>query len=569
MVSGQDVATLVRDVTIAVLVFLLFSFLFARLEPVPRSVTIITWFIACAGLIGARITYRGFLDGSIPTLRGGLSRELVPILAYGATTETEAFLKTIEGVAKRQFRVVGIIDNDRMRQDRRIRGIKVLGRLGDLRSIVSHLGATDIRPESLVVTSQDIPRTMLRSIVDSAGDAGLKTVRVPNPHDLLDNKTTSSDLKPFALTELLGRDPVAIDLAEIGSLLQGRTILVTGGGGSIGSELCRQIMQRQPARLIVLDNCEFNLFRIEQELRKTGHGQIVQPVLLSVCDRKRLDVLFERERPDLVFHAAACKHVPLVEANPIAGIATNFVGTANIAEVAAAAGTTAVIMISTDKAVAPSNVMGMSKRAAETYCQAMDRATTNVATRFITVRFGNVLGSSGSVVPTFEQQIREGGPITVTHPDMTRYFMTIPEAVQLVLQASVFEIGSSAARGSILVLDMGEPVRIIDLAERMVRMAGLVPGQDIEILFSGTRPGERLHESLFDVSEQRLPTSIPGVLQATSHPIDIDIVKRVARSVAQACEEGDETLALLEVQSLLNMVLQRPLQESFVQAAAS
>jgi O-antigen biosynthesis protein WbqV len=386
-----------------------------------------------------------------------------------------------------------------------------------------------------------MPRQKLRELVDAATRANLRAVRLPRACDLLRKAGDAFAFEPIEVTDLLGRKPITLRLDSIDALIRNKSVVVTGGGGSIGSELCRHLLKRGPAKLIIVDHSEFNLFNIDRELAAIDRDRVVRSILASVRDRERIQTIFAAERVDLVFHAAAYKHVPLVESNPIEGVLTNVAGTSNVADAAAAVGARAMIMVSTDKAVKPSNTMGLSKRIAEAYCQALDLdgASRGQRTRFLVVRFGNVLGSSGSVVPIFEQQIKKGGPVTVTDPAMTRYFMTIPEAVELVLQGAAFGCDRKSWLGAILVLDMGEPVPIVELARRMISLAGFVPEADIPIEFVGIRVGEKLHEELFDDNETLETTDIPGIRLARSQVKSLSRMRRVRDQILQLSLSGD------------------------------
>jgi FlaA1/EpsC-like NDP-sugar epimerase len=325
-------------------------------------------------------------------------------------------------------------------------------------------------------------------------------------------------------------------------MITGNRVAVTGAGGSIGSELARQISEFAPAQLLLIEQSEFNLYTIETEMHERSPGVSCPAVLADVRNRRSIARLFACYRPEVVFHAAALKHVPLVEANPFEGMVTNVIGTVNVADACLNAGTRTMVLISTDKAINPTSIMGASKRIAERYCQALDiRRRSTGGTRFVAVRFGNVLGSSGSVVPLFQRQLAAGGPLTVTHPDMKRYFMTLGEAVELVLQASVLGQRDDVSEGKIFVLDMGEPVRILDLARQMIRLAGLRPDVDIKIEITGMRPGEKLFEELFDQSEDIIPTGCAGIMLAAPGPADLLEFAPALQALKAACAEGDET----------------------------
>ena len=374
-----------------------------------------------------------------------------------------------------------------------------------------------------------------RRLLDSADALAIPLARLPRLTDFernLDNPERA--LEPIALEDLLGRPQAVLDRDGMARLIRGRRILVTGAGGTIGAELARQIAALSPGRLILLDNGEFALYGIEMELRERFPGLHPVPLLRDVRDRAQIDEVVAAEKPEIIFHAAALKHLPMVEANPIEGVLTNVVGSRNVAEAARTFGTRLVVIISTDKAVNPASVMGATKRLAESFCQALDlyearrRAPLSHGTRYVTVRFGNVLGSTGSVVPLFQRQLAAGGPLTVTDPEVTRFFMTVREAVELVLQASALSPESEAtdARGKIFVLDMGEPVKIVDLAHQMIRLAGLRPGRDVAIEYIGLRPGEKLHEELFHPAEPLIPTGNPAIRLAAPRTADYAMLAR-------------------------------------------
>jgi len=395
----------------------------------------------------------------------------------------------------------------------------------------------------------------LSVLVEQAERYGMRIRRAPRPTSLdtsaLIDQPRQLELRPMAIEDLLNRPQVPLDREGMARLIQGRRVIVTGAGGTIGSELARQVAALGPERLIVLDNGEYALWLIDLELAERHPHVARESLLADIRDEARIRAVFEQWRPELVFHAAALKHVPMVEANPLEGLLTNVAGTRHVADAGRSVGARAMVLISTDKAVNPTSVMGASKRLAEMYCQALDisaRASGH-GMRCITVRFGNVLGSTGSVVPLFQRQLERGGPLTVTHPDMQRYFMTVREAVGLVLQASVVGSGDAALpsgeEGGIFVLDMGKPVKIVDLARQMIRLAGLTPERDVEIRFTGLRPGEKLHEELFHGKEPPAPTGYPGLLMAAPRTADPAIVGRAIDEIAAASRGGQGRLALM------------------------
>jgi FlaA1/EpsC-like NDP-sugar epimerase len=553
----RDMFEIARDVTISIGAYTAASFIFSRLDAVPRSVPLICWFILLFSMIATRLLYRAIVDNTFTLTRTRINNHIeTRVLVYGANARTEAFLSGLAANQRGTIEVVGIIDDDKINRDRRVERVKVLTNLGGLSSLVADFVDSDPPITQLVVSDPGIGRTKMRAIVDAASAAGLRVVRVPQATELL-RAGGNVKFESVEVTDLLGREQVTLNLAEIDLLIRGRCALVTGAGGSIGSELCKQILMRKPRRLLLVEHSEFNLFNINNILIALPDAQGVEivPCLMSVRDQDRINRLFATERPDLVFHAAAYKHVHLIEQHPVEGAWTNVVGTSNVAHAALANGAQAMIMVSTDKAVNPTSMMGLSKRVAECICMALDQEgeQSEQRTRFVTVRFGNVLGSSGSVVPIFENQIRAGGPITVTDERVTRYFMTIPEAVQLILQGSVYALAHKQSRSAVLVLDMGEPIRILDLAKRMIALSGLVEGRDISIEIIGLRPGEKMHEELFDDQETYGMTSSAGILEARSRFPSAEEMRALVTDIESACRGSDSAMAV----SLMSRVIQQ------------
>jgi FlaA1/EpsC-like NDP-sugar epimerase len=417
---------------------------------------------------------------------------------------------------------VAVLDDDPSKHRLRLHNVPVMGALRDLAVVAAHSGATDV-----VIAMPSAAGRTIRDVVRQANEAGLTTRTVPGIYEILSGEKRVSALRQVEIQDLLRREPIKTDIARVASLVTNRTVLVTGAGGSIGSELCRQLARLEPERIVALGRGENSIFELVQEFRQMLPGVRIDPVIADVRDHSRIARILAEHRPYSVFHAAAHKHVPLMEANVTEAVLNNVLGTKNVVTLCAQYNVEHFVLISTDKAVHPTSVMGATKRIAELVVHECARECKS---SFVAVRFGNVLGSRGSVVPTFMRQIAEGGPVTVTHRDMTRYFMTIPEAVQLVLQAAA--IGEE---GEVFVLDMGEPVRIHDLATDLIRLSGLEPGQDIEIRETGMRPGEKLYEELFFESCDVTPTAHPKVLrardaEATTHrPEDIDALIRAAR----------------------------------------
>mgnify|MGYP000362537741 FL=1 len=469
-----------------------------RLEVVlPRSVLILDPMLLILIMGGSRLAYRAWKEHR---LSGVMHLTSKPVLVAGAGSAADFLLRELKRNPS-GFRVVGLLDDSRGKQGRLIQGIPVLGPLDS-----AALYAEKMQVQDVILALPSAAHEVRKHITQICTDAGLNVLTVPSLEDLVAGRVSVSTLRSIELEDLLGRDPVQLDDTGIHQLLTDQTVLVTGAGGSIGSELCRQIARFAPSKLILFDISEYALYMIEQEFARAFPTLNIVPLIGDVKNARRVDQLMAEHRPAVVFHAAAYKHVPLMEDhNAWEALRNNVLGTQVVATAAQAHGVAKFVMISTDKAVNPTNVMGATKRLAEMACQSMQQhaSSGSSGTRFVSVRFGNVLGSSGSVIPKFQQQIEAGGPITVTHPEITRYFMSIPEAAQLVLQAGLMSEG-----GEIYVLDMGEPVKIADLARLMIRLSGS-DENDIQIEYTGLRPGEKLYEELLADSESTLPTPHP------------------------------------------------------------
>ena len=548
--SLPDLFNITRAVSLTVLVFLPVMFVLTRLETFPRSILLIDWFVLVALLGGPRLGYRLFKDRGLDHILERVKHPSVPVLLISAKDGADTFIREMRRDPRAVYRVVGVLADTPSRVGREIYRVPILGTIDALDSVVEQLDRRGKRPQKLIITAQNLPGHQIRRLLDRADALAIPLARLPKLTDFkrnLDNPERA--LEPIALEDLLGRSQAVLDRDGMAQLIRSRRILVTGAGGTIGAELARQIAALSPGRLVLLDNGEFALYGIEVELRERFPSLLPVPLLRDVRDRAQIDEVVAAEKPEIIFHAAALKHLPMVEANPIEGVLTNVVGSRNVAEAARANGTSLVVMISTDKAVNPASVMGATKRLAESFCQALDlyearrRGPLSHGTRYVTVRFGNVLGSTGSVVPLFQRQLAAGGPLTVTDPEVTRFFMTVREAVELVLQASALPSDSGAsdsgasdsgapesqapdARGKIFVLDMGEPVKIVDLAQQMIRLAGLRPGRDVGIEFIGLRPGEKLHEELFHPAEPLIPTGNPAIRLAAPRTADYAMLAR-------------------------------------------
>ncbi len=548
--SVNDLLAITRSVSLVVLVFLVVMFLWTRLGFLPRSVPIINWFVLIAMLGGPRFFYRLLKDRHFEFRLESENHRRVPVLLVGAGDGAELFIRSLSRSPEANYRVVGIVAETPSRVGRHIQGVEVMGTTAEMADVVDRLNSPDDRPQRLILTKDDIVGSRVRALLDSAEQLGMTMARMPRLTDFKSEIEVEDgvEVRPVAIEDLLGRPQTALDRDAMRALVEGRRVLVTGAGGSIGSELVRQVSDLRPAALVLLDNSEFNLYTIDMEVAE-GHPRLARQALIAdVRDRPRMARVFAAARPELVFHAAALKHVPLVEANPVEGTTTNVVGTAVVADACRQAKVAAMVLISTDKAVNPTNVMGATKRIAERYCQALDlRRREDDGTRFVVVRFGNVLGSTGSVVPLFQKQLAGGGPLTVTHPEMKRYFMTVREAVELVLQASAMGSRGGTEDGNIFVLDMGEPVAILDLARQMIRLSGLKPEVDVGIEFIGLRPGEKLFEEMFHGGETLIPTECDGIMLAAPRAADGGDLSGAIEELAAACrdDDGDRLGALI------------------------
>ena len=547
-VSIPDLLAIVKSAALAVAIYTIGAFLLTRGENVPRSVPVLTLIYLVALQSGARLAYRVVVEQARQrhnaSTRHRADRAAPTVLLCGLSDRAESFIRAAR--RNQAFSIAGIVDDSRINLGRTIQGVRVLGNLDDLEQILAKLAQDGRDVSEIVVTEVSPSRQRLAEIVGRGNNCAVKVSRIP---DFTEVAALSSDQllkpKPIEIGDLLDRPEVKADLQGVARLVQGKVVLATGAAGSIGSELCRQIAQLAPRRLIIVDNSEFMLYRCDTELRDNHPGLDLVPRLVDVRDAGRIASIFAEFKPDLVFHAAALKHVPLMEDNPLEAVKTNLLGTRNVADAALENRASTFVMISTDKAVNPTNIMGATKRAAEAYCQALD--VQSERTRFKTVRFGNVLGSNGSVVPRFQEQIAAGGPVTVTHPHIVRYFMTIPEAVRLVLHASAHALARKTPRGKIMVLDMGKPVRIVDMAERMIQLAGFRPHVDIEIAFTGLRPGEKLFEELFDPSEAPDGRTEEGYVVASPRIIDSQLLRRTVGEIDLCAtrEDGPRAVKLL------------------------
>ena len=494
----------------------------------PRSVVVFDFLLTVMFLGGARLARRTIAERPDKAARGARTRGVVIV---GAGSGGQMVVRELKLNPDLGVRAIGFVDDDPGKRDMTAAGVKVLGATNEIADILDREG-----PDEVVIAIPSAPGVLRAKVVAACRERDIPVRTLPTVFELLRGGVQlTRQLREVQVEDVLGREPVVMELDRVGAYLEDKIVLVTGAGGSIGSELSRQIARVRPKLLILLDHAEDNLFRIDREMLEEWHFTRVEAVLADCKEGDRMLEVMQRFKPDVVFHAAAYKHVALMEANPLEAVRNNAIATRVTAETAAAAGTERFVLVSTDKAVNPGTVMGASKAMAEWIVEAAGQR--HAATRFITVRFGNVLASSGSAVPIFRSQIEKGGPVTVTHPDMARYFTTIHEAVQLVIQAGDLGAGS----GDVFVLEMGEPVRILDLARNMITLAGYEPDVDVAIEFIGPRPGEKLREELFNGDEKARPTTADRIVRAVrSGPLDPDWVGRSVDRLESLVAAGDE-----------------------------
>ena len=548
--SMPDLLTILKAASLSVLCFAVVMFTLTRLEGLPRSVLLINWMILAFLLGGPRLLYRAYFDGG---LRMSLQKgEKIPVLLVGAGGQAEQFLREMARGAQAPYAVVGLVDDDPKQKGRSLHGVRIYGDSGALGHILRKLEQKGLKPQKIIVADDRTSGTVMRKLLEEADRIGIPLARLPRISELKQGMADRLEVRPIAVEDLLGRSQHALDKDSMRALVAGKRVLVTGAGGTIGGELTRQVASFGPAELVLIEASEFNLYHIDREIREAFPLLKLTEKLCDVRDTHHVDEVFRKHRPELVFHAAAIKHVPMAESNIEEAILTNVFGTRNIAEASQKHGAGAMVMISTDKAVNPGNVMGASKRLAESFCQAMGNMEQKPGgTKFITVRFGNVLGSTGSVVPLFQEQLKRGGPLTVTHQDITRYFMTVREAVELVMQAAVLGMGYKQRQECIFVLDMGQPVRIYDLAVQMIRLAGLRPDEDVKIVFTGLRPGEKMYEELFHYGESVTGTEHASISLASPRYTDMNSLRKALETLYSYCSARETDKALMFLKQLV------------------
>jgi FlaA1/EpsC-like NDP-sugar epimerase len=531
-VSTRDMWTALRGVVLAsVAVFLVFTLFDVHRVAVPRGIWFIDLLVCMAFVAGSRLLARTIIERPLPGRIVSRGKEAIIV---GAGDAGQLVVKEMQRSPALGYSPIGLLDDDPRKRNLRLHGVRVLGTTSDLEHVVR-----DRRPDEVLIAIPTASGELRARIVETARALDVSVKTLPSLSDLVSGDADlARQLRPVEVEDVLGREPVDVDFTSISDYLKGEVVIVTGAGGSIGSELCRQIARIGPAKLVLVDNAEPALFEIERELVRERRFLAAAAVVGDVRDAVKLRQIFDKYRPTVVFHAAAYKHVAMMEANPVEAVRNNTLGTRVVADVAVEYGAKRFVLVSTDKAANPKTVMGQSKALAEWIVETWGHRA-DVTTRFVAVRFGNVLGSSGSVVPIFRRQIARGGPVTVTHPEMTRFFMTIPEAVQLVVQA-----GAIGGRGQVYVLDMGEPVRIVDLAEKMIRLSGKEPRREIAIEFIGPAPGEKLHEELVGDGETVSPTPHPKIDLITRPPVDADWLEAELALLERLVEDG-ETLELV------------------------
>ncbi|MFO0739074.1 MAG: nucleoside-diphosphate sugar epimerase/dehydratase [Labilithrix sp.] len=522
--GARDLTSLVKAASLSSIVIAT-VWAFLATGTFPRSVLVLDFAFSILTVGGLRFSIRALREVVVATRGPERVEARRRILVIGAGDAGEMLMREIVRIYGNRYEPVGFLDDALSKQNERIHGVPVIGRISDVEMI-----AKRERIDEIILAIPSMTGGEIRKVVALCQPTGASLRTLPGVDSMIDGRVTMRQLTNVAIEDLLGREPVTLDTTAIGAFIRDRVVLVTGAGGSIGSELCKQICRFRPKTLLLVEQAENNLFEVHRALIADFKETTVVPYVADICDSRRLEAIFDVERPAVVFHAAAHKHVPMMEANPGEAIKNNVFGTKKVADTAHRFNVEKFVMVSTDKAVNPTSVMGVSKRTAELYVQSLSQRSK---THFLAVRFGNVLGSAGSVVPIFKQQIAKGGPVTITHPDMTRYFMTIPEACQLILQAGAMGLG-----GEIFVLDMGEPVKIVDLARDLIRLSGY-DEDTIPITFTGMRPGEKLFEELSFDAEKAEKTRHPKIFVGLLRSPPPDEVERALQRLHSLTDGGD------------------------------
>jgi FlaA1/EpsC-like NDP-sugar epimerase len=542
-ISLPDALNIVRAATVLTVALLVLDYIF--LAPnvhgtffLGKVTIILYWFLEISFLIALRLAYRYFRYTRVR--RHARIQDASPTLLIGRAADAEVLLRGIESGAIKRLWPVGVLSPSSADQGQFIRNVPVLGNLDDIEDVIGDFAKRNKPIARVVMTPSAFePEAHPESVLMRARRLGLIVSRLPSLES-----GDAPRLTAVAVEDLLLRPSEKIDYARLEALIRGKAVIVTGGGGSIGSEICERVVAFGAARLLIIEHSEPALYAVTEALAAHGTGAAIEGRIADIRDRERVMRLMAEFKPDIVFHAAALKHVPILERDWSEGVKTNIFGSINVADAAVAAGAEAMVMISTDKAIEPVSMLGLTKRFAEMYCQALDHdlsshGATRLPMRLISVRFGNVLASNGSVVPKFKAQIESGGPVTVTHPEMVRYFMTIREACDLVITAATHALGAERSHVSVYVLNMGQPVKIVDLAERMIRLSGLQPGYDVEIVFTGMRPGERLNEILFASEEPTIEIGIAGIMAARPNEPPMQTLRKWITALEQAIARDD------------------------------
>ena len=542
--STDDLLVITKATLISVILAAFAFFLTTRLEDMPRSTMLIYFILLTILCGGSRILYRLIRDRTLAPINN--INERINVLLIGASDEAEALIRSSHK-PDGPYHIIGIFDNDKNKLGRKIRGIDIIGSIETIYESNSFIKAKKIT--KIIITDKNISRKDIGLLLKYVDKIGISLARLPKISELnkaLDNK--SNEARPINIEDLLGRSETRFDKKNLEQLINNKIILITGAGGTIGSELANQISDMSPKKIILSDYSEYALWNITEKITAKTDDKNISSVLLDVRDKYEIDKTFKKYKPHIILHAAALKHVPVCERHPSDAMKTNIIGTRNISEKAIKYKTETMVLISTDKAVNPSNFMGASKRAAEIYIQNLDREKSD--TNFITVRFGNVLGSTGSVIPLFQNQISRGGPLRVTHKDTTRFFMSVKEAVELVLISLNSSI-NKREKGDINVLEMGEPMKIDNLAKQLARLSGLTPGKDIKIIYTGLRVGEKLHEKLFHEEEDKITTSHPDLLIAKSRELNFSNVNKILLTLEDFLIKNNEKEAIKKLKDLV------------------
>jgi len=539
-VSTRDMWGAFRGVTVgcALTYLVLYAFPPAHTSRLPHRIPALDYLLLLAFVAGTRLLARSLIERP---QGGGLVARGKEVLIVGAGDAGQLLIREMQRNRQLLYTPIGLVDDDPRKKDLRVHGVRVLGTTAELRHVLR-----DNRPDEVLIAIPSAAGRSRQQIVEDCRAENVPVKTLPGLHELIAGDVDlAGQIRPVQVEDVLGRQPVEVDLGAVAAYVAGKTVLVTGAGGSIGGELCRQLARLGVARLVLVDKGEEPLFEIERELVSERDFAAAVAVLADCGDQAKMQQTFDDYRPHVVFHAAAYKHVVMLEANPLQAVANNVFATRRLVEVAVDAGIERFVLVSTDKAANPKNVMGQSKALCEWIVESFARKP-EVGTRFVAVRFGNVLGSSGSVIPIFRRQIERGGPVTVRHPEMTRFFMTIPEASSLVIQA-----GAMGGRGQVYVLDMGEPVRILDLAQQMIRLSGR-DESEIPITFTGVLPGEKLHEVLWNDDEAVGPTSHPKIMRAAHVPIDHDWLEAELAELERLVDEGETSELVVRLQSIVH-----------------